>query len=709
MTSENELDVIKPMDTIESKDEQTLLTTSVEQAITPKEEDEKVNVEKPKRPGRKKRESSSILDTKEEANLNIANNMDTQPLFEQPIILEGKRSRKPTLRLELSDLTTPKKELSIPQGHGKPLGEIEYINYQITHASTDAVSRMRNICFGRRASQTNIRQNLREFKGFEFERDGDEYQRHLNNLIKLKKDQLRSISDILGLPASGRNNEHAERILNFLMNPIDEGKPIPERKKSIRRSSKKSSTNSKQSSHTDDEENEFEDKTENGNDDKHEEIFNDEEDEEEEVETDDDYIGSDEESGLNTKDDPDDFVYQPGKKTPKKRTSVKRSRKGTGAATRSKRGRKRSKIIIDEKTENEDVPGPAEQMQINDEEIKKSNEDNVTTEINTDEVKNDNLQTIDTNLPEQNDATMNKNVTECVRQYCNSQINTASVPIRCPNGECNNRLSLNELHSLLSDAQYQLYNKLLLDHEVTNDPHRLFCPHVDCGQVLSIIDESKIHKEHPMTCTKCQTTFCLKCRSQWHPNEHCSDLLTPYEMEADSNIKRCPRCRFPLEWIAGCAQIMCVNCKHIFCWYCLKSLDNDFFLLHFESGPCRNRLGHSRASLFLHRLTIVGIFIGLILLLLIAIPFLILTAPCLLCCRYKQIKNRLKNLTKLGQRFQQQQYTPTAHPSPSSSLNQLNNSSLIDIEQDTKTMIKTSLLSSSLKNINQSKPELSSV
>ena len=77
-------------------------------------------------------------------------------------------------------------------------------------------------------------------------------------------------------------------------------------------------------------------------------------------------------------------------------------------------------------------------------------------------------------------------------------------------------------------------------------------------------------------------------------------------MEADSNIKRCPQCRYPLEWIAGCAQIMCVNCKHIFCWYCLKSLDvnilrivrqkkdwfsfqNDFFLLHFERGPCRNR------------------------------------------------------------------------------------------------------------------------
>lgn len=137
---------------------------------------------------------------------------------------------------------------------------------------------------------------------------------------------------------------------------------------------------------------------------------------------------------------------------------------------------------------------------------------------------------------------------------------------------------------------------------------------------------------------------------------------------------------------------------------CFNSLLNDFLSVF--------RLGHSRASLFLHRLTIVGIFIGLILLLLIAIPFLILTAPCLLCCRYKQIKNRLKNLTKLGQRFQQQQYTPTAHPSPSSSLNQLNNSSLIDIEQETRTMMRTSLLSSSLtnnNNNNQLKPELSSV
>ncbi len=131
-----------------------------------------------------------------------------------------------------------------------------------------------------------------------------------------------------------------------------------------------------------------------------------------------------------------------------------------------------------------------------------------------------------------------------------------------------------------------------------------------------------------------------------------------------------------------------------------------FFLFLFKLSVLI-RLGHSRASLFFHRLTIVGIFIGLILLFLIAIPFLILTAPCLLCCRYKQIKNRLKNLTKLGQRFQQQQYTPTTHPSPSSSLNQLNSSSLIDIEQETRTVIKNPLIVST--NVDISPAEISSV
>lgn len=38
-------------------------------------------------------------------------------------------------------------------------------------------------------------------------------------------------------------------------------------------------------------------------------------------------------------------------------------------------------------------------------------------------------------------------------------------------------------------------------------------------------------------------------------------------------IKCCPMCAVPIEKDEGCAQMMCKRCKHVFCWYCLASLD----------------------------------------------------------------------------------------------------------------------------------------
>lgn len=43
--------------------------------------------------------------------------------------------------------------------------------------------------------------------------------------------------------------------------------------------------------------------------------------------------------------------------------------------------------------------------------------------------------------------------------------------------------------------------------------------------------------------------------------------------DADAPIKQCPVCRVYIERNEGCAQMMCKNCKHTFCWYCLQNLD----------------------------------------------------------------------------------------------------------------------------------------
>merc|ERR1711874_239957 len=101
------------------------------------------------------------------------------------------------------------------------------------------------------------------------------------------------------------------------------------------------------------------------------------------------------------------------------------------------------------------------------------------------------------------------------------------------------------------------------------------------------------------------------------------------------SIKRCPSCKVPIERDAGCVQMLCKKCKHVFCWYCLTSLDDDFLLRHYDKGPCKNKLGHSRASVLWHRAQVIGIFAGFGLLLVVASPLLLFVGPCLLCCKCK--------------------------------------------------------------------------
>ena len=61
-------------------------------------------------------------------------------------------------------------------------------------------------------------------------------------------------------------------------------------------------------------------------------------------------------------------------------------------------------------------------------------------------------------------------------------------------------------------------------------------------------------------------------------------------------------------------------------------LQDDLLLRHFDRGPCKNKLGHSRASVIWHRTQVVGIFAGFGVLLLLASPLFLVAAPCFFCC-----------------------------------------------------------------------------
>jgi hypothetical protein len=124
MTSENDLNIIQlnreeakeelpiPMDT---KIEEEIVISSSDEPNAPEEEEERMNVEKPESDNEKE-------ETKTEQ-------LDAQPLLEQAVIIEGKRSRKPTLRLEISELVHAKKQLPIPQVNVMLLSQMPQHSY----------------------------------------------------------------------------------------------------------------------------------------------------------------------------------------------------------------------------------------------------------------------------------------------------------------------------------------------------------------------------------------------------------------------------------------------------------------------------------------------------------------------------------------------------------------------------------------------------
>ncbi|XP_064279344.1 E3 ubiquitin-protein ligase RNF144B isoform X2 [Passer domesticus] len=204
--------------------------------------------------------------------------------------------------------------------------------------------------------------------------------------------------------------------------------------------------------------------------------------------------------------------------------------------------------------------------------------------------------------------------------------------------------------SLVPVDQFELYKRLKFEREVHLDPQRTWCPTADC-QTVCHITPSESGAPVPVECPACHLIFCSSCKEPWHGQHQCQEKQTtpvPTEQgfligaETEASIKQCPVCRIYIERNEGCAQMMCKNCKHTFCWYCLQNLDNDIFLRHYDRGPCRNKLGHSRASVMWNRTQVVGILVGLGIIALVTSPLLLVASPCIICCICKSCRSKKK-------------------------------------------------------------------
>lgn len=71
-----------------------------------------------------------------------------------------------------------------------------------------------------------IKKNIRKFDGFDFTKDSDEYSKKVKEILKFESKQLKVICEMLDLPKTEKDEENANKILEFLLEPKDSGKVV---------------------------------------------------------------------------------------------------------------------------------------------------------------------------------------------------------------------------------------------------------------------------------------------------------------------------------------------------------------------------------------------------------------------------------------------------------------------------------------------------
>ncbi|XP_028836356.1 E3 ubiquitin-protein ligase RNF144B isoform X1 [Denticeps clupeoides] len=240
--------------------------------------------------------------------------------------------------------------------------------------------------------------------------------------------------------------------------------------------------------------------------------------------------------------------------------------------------------------------------------------------------------------------------TQCLQQYVVLAIQEGGgAPVTCPDLACPNSGALfdSEIGCFAPRDQAELYSRLKFERGVQLDPSKAWCPVVECQAVCNVLPSAE-GSPAPVPCPACHAVFCPGCREPWEDGHTCSPSqplasASPEDRrDTDTPIKQCPVCGVYIERNQGCAQMLCKSCKHTFCWYCLQNLDGDIFLRHYDRGPCRNKLGHSRASIMWNRTQVVGILVGVSVIVLVTSPLLLLASPCILCCICKPCHARKK-------------------------------------------------------------------
>ncbi|RLM73431.1 E3 ubiquitin-protein ligase RNF14-like [Panicum miliaceum] len=169
----------------------------------------------------------------------------------------------------------------------------------------------------------------------------------------------------------------------------------------------------------------------------------------------------------------------------------------------------------------------------------------------------------------------------------------------CPDTKCKASIPPYVLKRLLTEEQFERWDRLLLQKTLDSMSDVVFCPKCVVG---CLEDE-----DNNAQCPECSFIFCSFCKGPSHPGKQClipeqkillreasqaSGRMTEREVaqelqsiiELYKDVRLCPKCRMAIAKTEGCNKMTCGNCSQYFCFACGKAING---YEHFRGRDCK--------------------------------------------------------------------------------------------------------------------------
>ncbi|KAL0092980.1 hypothetical protein J3Q64DRAFT_1722419 [Phycomyces blakesleeanus] len=175
-------------------------------------------------------------------------------------------------------------------------------------------------------------------------------------------------------------------------------------------------------------------------------------------------------------------------------------------------------------------------------------------------------------------------------------IRHATWMIENPSWSQNNTLPEIYEHLLNAIKKFDLHHPHLPSVGTTIAEH--LCQTNMSSDTWRTIQFTHIRNFPDITCSKCNTDFCLQCGEDKHASQSCEDnmrnKLEDSQLSVDlaktiewklENSRRCPNCSIMIHRDEGCNKVDCSLCGFSFCWMCQLPWSPDCGFYRCSSSP----------------------------------------------------------------------------------------------------------------------------